>query len=203
MAQQTTIKGRLSKIFFCLVAAVPRSTVFLFRRGRLNLTGRPQSAASLEPATGIAAAMAPKWKRCHLCRLQRVLSNWTVGVDCIPSVPLLPLSFPHSPSLWPRFGSGLAKSRRCPAGQCSARSRRKCPTERRSGGVCESGSDSGSSTGSVRASRGSWGSWSSASSIEGDRDGGARMHACTTSSRKSKECLFLFVHVFTLVLSGD
>ena len=30
---------------------------------------------------------------------------------------------------------------------------------------CESGSDSGSSSGSVRASRGSWGSWSSASSL--------------------------------------
>lgn len=70
-------------------------------------------------------------------------------------------------------------------GQCPARSRRKCPTERRGGGgVCESGSDSGSSTGSVRASRGSWGSWSSASSMEGDRESGARTHACTTSSRK-------------------
>lgn len=56
--------------------------------------------------------------------------------------------------------------------------------------MCESGSDSGSSTGSVRASRGSWGSWSSASSMEGDRDSGARTHACTTSSRKSKDGLF-------------
>lgn len=56
--------------------------------------------------------------------------------------------------------------------------------------MCESGSDSGSSSGSVRASRGSWGSWSSASSMEGDRDPNARIHACTTSSRKSKECLF-------------
>ncbi|XP_041640880.1 transmembrane protein 131-like isoform X2 [Cheilinus undulatus] len=69
-------------------------------------------------------------------------------------------------------------------GVCPARTRRKCATERRSGGVCESGSDSGSSSGSVRASRGSWGSWSSASSMEGDKDPSARTHACTTSSRK-------------------
>ena len=33
----------------------------------------------------------------------------------------------------------------------------------------DSGSDCGSSSGSVRASRGSWGSWSSASSSDGDR----------------------------------
>ncbi|XP_061130168.1 transmembrane protein 131-like isoform X3 [Syngnathus typhle] len=63
-------------------------------------------------------------------------------------------------------------------GACPARSRRKCVAERR---ACESGSDSGSSSGSVRASRGSWGSWSSASSVEGDKE--AR-HACATSSRK-------------------
>ncbi|XP_059199246.1 transmembrane protein 131-like [Centropristis striata] len=69
-------------------------------------------------------------------------------------------------------------------GVCPARTRRKCATERRGGGVCESGSDSGSSSGSVRASRGSWGSWSSASSIEGDKDPNNRTHACTTSSRK-------------------
>lgn len=68
-----------------------------------------------------------------------------------------------------------------------ARTRRKCTAERRSGGVCESGSDSGSSSGSVRASRGRWGSWSSTSSVEGDRDAGARTHPCTTSSRKSKK----------------
>nr|XP_019956839.1 PREDICTED: transmembrane protein 131-like isoform X2 [Paralichthys olivaceus] len=68
-------------------------------------------------------------------------------------------------------------------GVCPARPRRKCATERR-GGVCESGSDSGSSSGSVRASRGSWGSWSSASSIEGDKDLSSRTHVCTTSSRK-------------------
>ncbi|XP_076001498.1 transmembrane protein 131-like isoform X2 [Genypterus blacodes] len=65
-----------------------------------------------------------------------------------------------------------------------ARTRRKCAAERRGGGVCESGSDSGSSSGSVRASRGSWGSWSSASSMEGDKDPNARTHPCTTSSRK-------------------
>ncbi|XP_026215381.1 transmembrane protein 131-like isoform X2 [Anabas testudineus] len=69
-------------------------------------------------------------------------------------------------------------------GVCPARPRRKCATERRGGGVCESGSDSGSSSGSVRASRGSWGSWSSASSMEGDKDPSARIHACTTSTRK-------------------
>ncbi|KAM7394502.1 hypothetical protein PAMP_021301 [Pampus punctatissimus] len=69
-------------------------------------------------------------------------------------------------------------------GVCPIRTRRKCAPERRGGGVCESGSDSGSSSGSVRASRGSWGSWSSASSIEGEKDGSARTHACTTSSRK-------------------
>ncbi|XP_019956839.2 transmembrane protein 131-like isoform X2 [Paralichthys olivaceus] len=68
-------------------------------------------------------------------------------------------------------------------GVCPARPRRKCATERR-GGMCESGSDSGSSSGSVRASRGSWGSWSSASSIEGDKDLSSRTHVCTTSSRK-------------------
>ncbi|KAM7419551.1 hypothetical protein PAMA_016589 [Pampus argenteus] len=69
-------------------------------------------------------------------------------------------------------------------GVCPVRTRRKCAPERRGGGVCESGSDSGSSSGSVRASRGSWGSWSSASSIEGEKDGSARTHPCTTSSRK-------------------
>ncbi|XP_067353753.1 transmembrane protein 131-like isoform X2 [Channa argus] len=69
-------------------------------------------------------------------------------------------------------------------GMCPARSRRKCAAERRSAGVCESGSDSGSSSGSVRASRGSWGSWSSASSMEGDKDPNARTQGCPTSSRK-------------------
>nr|XP_043883962.1 transmembrane protein 131-like isoform X2 [Solea senegalensis] len=69
-------------------------------------------------------------------------------------------------------------------GVCPARIRKKCPTQQRGNGVCESGSDSGSSSGSVRASRGSWGSWSSASSMEGDKDPSSRTHACTTSSRK-------------------
>ncbi|CAJ1052600.1 transmembrane protein 131-like isoform X2 [Xyrichtys novacula] len=78
----------------------------------------------------------------------------------------------------------IAESHLKQNGVCPIRTRRKCPTERRSAGVCESGSDSGSSSGSVRASRGSWGSWSSASSIEGDKDPSARTHACTTSSRK-------------------
>uniref|UniRef100_A0A096LSJ9 Uncharacterized protein n=1 Tax=Poecilia formosa TaxID=48698 RepID=A0A096LSJ9_POEFO len=68
---------------------------------------------------------------------------------------------------------------------CPSRSRRRCGAiERRAGGLSESGSDSGSSSGSVRASRGSWGSWSSASSMEGDKDHGVRTHACTTSYRK-------------------
>ncbi|KAF7686899.1 hypothetical protein HF521_015292 [Silurus meridionalis] len=49
-------------------------------------------------------------------------------------------------------------------GVCSARPRRKAPERRLQ---WESGSDSGSSSGSVRASRGSWGSWSS---VEGEKD---------------------------------
>ncbi|XP_049328514.1 transmembrane protein 131-like isoform X4 [Astyanax mexicanus] len=51
-------------------------------------------------------------------------------------------------------------------GVCAGRVRRKVPERRQ----WESGSDSGSSSGSVRASRGSWGSWSSTSSIEGEKD---------------------------------
>ncbi|KAJ8001299.1 hypothetical protein DPEC_G00192880 [Dallia pectoralis] len=73
-------------------------------------------------------------------------------------------------------------------GTCLARPRRKC-AERQA--PCESGSDSGSSSGSVRASRasrGSWGSWSSASSQEGDKDPSTLHHRstnhCTTSARK-------------------
>ncbi|XP_060720169.1 transmembrane protein 131-like isoform X1 [Tachysurus vachellii] len=49
-------------------------------------------------------------------------------------------------------------------GVCFARPRRKAPERRLQ---WESGSDSGSSSGSVRASRGSWGSWSS---VEGEKD---------------------------------
>ncbi|XP_030643763.1 transmembrane protein 131-like [Chanos chanos] len=62
------------------------------------------------------------------------------------------------------------------------RPRRKC-MERRP--QWESGSDSGSSSGSVRASRGSWGSWSSASSVEGEKDANAnaRLH-CNSATRK-------------------
>ncbi|XP_030273959.1 transmembrane protein 131-like isoform X1 [Sparus aurata] len=84
----------------------------------------------------------------------------------------------------PKPGQNTESPLKQNAGVCPARTRRKCATERRGGGVCESGSDSGSSSGSVRASRGSWGSWSSASSMEGDKDASARTHACTTSSRK-------------------
>ncbi|KAF5902206.1 transmembrane protein, partial [Clarias magur] len=51
-----------------------------------------------------------------------------------------------------------------PNGVCLARPRRKAPERRLQ---WESGSDSGSSSGSVRASRGSWGSWSS---VEGEKD---------------------------------
>ncbi|XP_028292668.1 transmembrane protein 131-like, partial [Gouania willdenowi] len=69
-------------------------------------------------------------------------------------------------------------------GVCPSRARRKCAAERRVGGPCESGSDSGSSSGSVRASRGSWGSWSSTSSIEGDKDPSAQTHAANASARK-------------------
>ncbi|XP_019717948.1 transmembrane protein 131-like isoform X2 [Hippocampus comes] len=78
----------------------------------------------------------------------------------------------------PKPGLRTDNSIRQNAAACPARSRRKCVAERR---ACESGSDSGSSSGSVRASRGSWGSWSSTSSVEGDKE--AR-HACATSSRK-------------------
>ncbi|CAL8330823.1 unnamed protein product [Lota lota] len=67
-------------------------------------------------------------------------------------------------------------------GVCLSRPRRKCAAERR--GVCESGSDSCSSSGSVRASRGSWGSWSSTSSIEGEKDPSARSHHPTPPARK-------------------
>lgn len=67
-------------------------------------------------------------------------------------------------------------------GMCPSQSRRRGPCDRRSG-PCESGSDSGSSSGSVRASRGSWGSWSSASSMEGDKEQ-SRTHTCPTSARK-------------------
>lgn len=75
-------------------------------------------------------------------------------------------------------------------GGCPSRTRKKGTPERRVGNVCESGSDSGSSSGSVRASRGSWGSCSSTSSMEGDKDPTARTHRPTTSSRKrdSMQC---------------
>ncbi|XP_048855708.1 transmembrane protein 131-like isoform X1 [Brienomyrus brachyistius] len=53
------------------------------------------------------------------------------------------------------------------------RSRRKGPQRRPQ---WESGSDSASSSGSVRASRGSWGSWSSTSSVEGEKDAVAKHH---------------------------
>ncbi|XP_070302408.1 transmembrane protein 131-like isoform X6 [Salvelinus sp. IW2-2015] len=86
---------------------------------------------------------------------------------------------PDAPKPSPNPDSPLKQN-----GVCLVRPRRKC-AERRV--ACESGSDSGSSSGSVRASRGSWGSWSSASSIEGDKDPSAphhRTHHCTTSARK-------------------
>ncbi|CAL1601009.1 unnamed protein product [Knipowitschia caucasica] len=70
-------------------------------------------------------------------------------------------------------------------GVCPSRSRRRGPSDRRTG-PCESGSESGSSSGSVRASRGSWGSWSSASSMEGDKDPSGRVHTCPTSATKKE-----------------
>uniref|UniRef100_A0AAZ3S0P4 Transmembrane protein 131-like n=1 Tax=Oncorhynchus tshawytscha TaxID=74940 RepID=A0AAZ3S0P4_ONCTS len=82
-------------------------------------------------------------------------------------------------------------------GVCLVRPRRKC-VERRM--ACESGSDSGSSSGSVRASRGSWGSWSSASSVEGDKDPDNprhRTHHCTTSARKSMNALLQYARSHT------
>ncbi|MBN3295472.1 T131L protein, partial [Amia calva] len=63
------------------------------------------------------------------------------------------------------FCLGRAPVSLCPG--AAARARRRGP-ERRP--LWESGSDSGSSSGSVPASRGSWGSWSSASSLEGERE---------------------------------
>ncbi|XP_010897507.2 transmembrane protein 131-like [Esox lucius] len=88
---------------------------------------------------------------------------------------------PDIPKPSPNHDSPLKQN-----GACLSRPRRKC-TERQA--HCESGSDSGSSSGSVRASRGSWGSWSSASSLEGDKDPAALHHRgthhCTTSARKN------------------
>ncbi|KAM9449921.1 transmembrane protein 131-like isoform 3-T3 [Clarias gariepinus] len=60
--------------------------------------------------------------------------------------------------------AAAAESPLKPNGVCLARPRRKAPERRLQ---WESGSDSGSSSGSVRASRGSWGSWSS---VEGEKD---------------------------------
>ncbi|XP_038568921.1 transmembrane protein 131-like isoform X3 [Micropterus salmoides] len=92
----------------------------------------------------------------------------------------------------PKLGQSAESALKQNAGVCPARTRRKCTTDRHGGGVCESGSDSGSSSGSVRASRGSWGSWSSASSMEGDKDPSARTHACTTSSRKRDSMHYVY-----------
>lgn len=72
-----------------------------------------------------------------------------------------------------------------PTGARMTRSRRKGPQRRPQ---WESGSDSASSSGSVRASRGSWGSWSSTSSVEGERDTVAKHHcnAAAPPTRKSR-----------------
>ncbi|XP_076872623.1 transmembrane protein 131-like isoform X2 [Brachyhypopomus gauderio] len=83
---------------------------------------------------------------------------------------------PDTPKMAPVV-KGPAK----PNGMCLARPRRKGPERRPQ---CESGSDSGSSSGSVRASRGSWGSWSSASSMEGEKEP-IRVHGSNTT-RKSE-----------------
>ncbi|KAJ8335646.1 hypothetical protein SKAU_G00389880 [Synaphobranchus kaupii] len=85
---------------------------------------------------------------------------------------------PEAPKCAPNADSPVKQLQN---GVCLSRPRRK-GTERRP--QWESGSDSGSSSGSVRASRGSWGSWSSASSLEGEKDPstGARHH-CTGPAR--------------------
>uniref|UniRef100_A0A4W4ETS7 Transmembrane 131 like n=2 Tax=Electrophorus electricus TaxID=8005 RepID=A0A4W4ETS7_ELEEL len=67
-----------------------------------------------------------------------------------------------------------------PNGMCLGRPRRKVPERRPQ---WESGSDSGSSSGSVRASRGSWGSWSSASSMEGEKEP-IRIHGSSTTRKR-------------------
>ncbi|XP_070834113.1 transmembrane protein 131-like isoform X1 [Chaetodon trifascialis] len=110
--------------------------------------------------------------------------DWKTGDRNISGTRNRNRCFNGAKSETPKPGQSAESSLKQNAGVCPTRARRKCATERRGGGVCESGSDSGSSSGSVRASRGSWGSWSSASSMEGDKDPGARTHACTTSSRK-------------------
>lgn len=125
------------------------------------------------PATVTAAAAAPNQRYQSLDQAQTAASDRTVGLRVLLLHKMHAWFYSHW-SCW------------CTAGVYPTRARRKCTAERRGGGVCESGSDSGSSSGSVRASRGSWGSWSSTSSVEGDRDAGARTHPCTTSSRKSR-----------------
>ncbi|XP_036372311.1 transmembrane protein 131-like [Megalops cyprinoides] len=85
---------------------------------------------------------------------------------------------PDAPKLGPNTDSPLKQLQN---GVCPARPRRKGVDRRPQ---WESGSDSGSSSGSVRASRGSWGSWSSASSLEGERDHSTGVrHHCTTPAR--------------------
>ncbi|MGH0151370.1 UNVERIFIED_CONTAM: hypothetical protein FKN15_020119 [Acipenser sinensis] len=63
---------------------------------------------------------------------------------------------------------------------CLVNPRQKCQDRRL---FPDSSSDSGSSSGSVRASRGSWGSWSS---LEGEKDHNSTKLHCTTSTAKSK-----------------
>lgn len=135
----------------------------------------------MDPAAGTAPPTASRQKHWSLCRLLRAHSNRTVGTNNW-------LGHYRASLKWSYFGEGSRFSFRWALflpGVCPARTRKKCTPEWRVGSVCESGSDSGSSSGSVRASRGSWGSCSSTSSMEGDKDASARTHRSTTSSRKS------------------
>ncbi|XP_035282207.1 transmembrane protein 131-like isoform X1 [Anguilla anguilla] len=79
-------------------------------------------------------------------------------------------------------------------GACPGRPRRR-GAERRP--QWESGSDSGSSSGSApagRGSRGSWGSWSSASSLEGEKDHGARAPCATSAPPNKRESVQQIVY---------
>ncbi|XP_035274795.1 transmembrane protein 131-like isoform X1 [Anguilla anguilla] len=76
-------------------------------------------------------------------------------------------------------------------GVCPSRPRRK-GMERRP--QWESGSDSGSSSCSVRASRGSWGSWSSASSLEGEKDPSTGARPYCTGPARPRDTIQYSVH---------
>ncbi|KAG9347152.1 hypothetical protein JZ751_006079 [Albula glossodonta] len=85
-----------------------------------------------------------------------------------------------------KLGSNHCSLTQVQNGMCQARPRRR-GAERRP--QWESGSDSGSSSGSVRASRGSWGSWSSASSLEGEKDHSSRGTEDTLHVNLTLKCI--------------